>query len=147
MKQYEKVCTSMKIFENYILLHTSMYWYDGYHGISRYMAVYHGIWWYEIIETSTYKFIPVYHCIWLFQDCIKPTYWYMLAWHTKGHSQKVTLRVIEKKNLRAKHCILSARWDYKQHRFKDFFFRQHRFRNATLEGISNTRSKERSEAL
>ena len=45
------------------------------------------------------------------------------------------------------HCVLSARWDYKQHRFKDFFFRQHRFRNAMLGGISNTRSKERSEAL
>jgi hypothetical protein len=62
-------------------------------------------------------------------------------------SENVTLRVIEKKNLGAKHCVLSARWDYKQHRFQDFFFRQHRFRNATLGGISNTRSKERSEAL
>ena len=71
MKLYEKVCTSMKIFKNYILVHTSMYWYDGYHGISRYMTVYHSIWWYEMIETSTYKYIQVYHCIWLFQDCIK----------------------------------------------------------------------------
>ena len=61
--------------------------------------------------------------------------------------EKVTIRVIEKKNLGAKHCMFSARWDYKQHRFQDFFFRQHRFRNATLGGISNTRSKERSEAL
>ena len=77
--RYEKVCTNMKFFENYILVHTSMYWYDGYHGMSRYMAVYHGIWWYEMIETSTYKYIQVYHCIWLFQDCIKPTYWYILV--------------------------------------------------------------------
>ena len=66
---------------------------------------------------------------------------------TRRKAQVVTLRVIEKMNLRAKHCVLSVRWDYKQHCFKDFFFRHHRFRNATLGGISNTRSKERSKAL
>ena len=44
-----------------------MYWYDGYHGLSRYMAVYHGIWCHndgmkrlKQVHTSTYKYIPVH---------------------------------------------------------------------------------------
>ena len=119
----------------YIQLFTICFWYIL--GIYKYILVY-------TPYTCIYLYIPkcpLCPCIYHF------SYSYWRSWHVKGYSQNVTLRVIEKKNLGAKHCVLSVRWDYKQHRFKDFFFRQHRFRNATLGGISNTRSKERSEAL
>ena len=85
------------------------------------------------VFTRTNKSKDVTTCIGIYQ--------YVRAWHAKGHSQNVTLRVIEEKNLGAKHCVLSARWDYKQHHFKNFFFRQHRFR------VRNTTLGRDSEAL
>ena len=62
MKRYEKVCTSMKFFENYILVHTSIYWYDGYHGLWPFITVYDGMKWLKQVHTSTYKYIVVYDC-------------------------------------------------------------------------------------
>ena len=62
MKRYEKVCTSMKYFENYILVHTSIYWYDGYHGLWPFITVYDGMKWLKQVHTSTYKYIVVYDC-------------------------------------------------------------------------------------